>query len=628
MPAKGTSPEPHGFILRVGVTGHRMKDLQKMDRDQIDQKLNEIFTKLKGVIQSLPKQQDGLEHGLQILSPLADGADQIVASIAQKSGYKLYCPLPFFKPGSPTDAEKIYGENVNKPGDEEPVIFEMDGSTEKEEQAYEAAGLMVLRHSDVLVAIWNGQEPRGAGGTGHIVKEAEKFSIPIVQVNPDKPHDVVYRRPKSKNERQKDKNDPIEKEKIFKDVDETDFHAAVALRILPPKEEDPHEIAHHATKVVDLRSMYFSEKIPSWNFAVLWKLFNKVFGYDRSLKKIKDQPKDWTASIQSIENISPAAREELTKVIENIQQKVRPHYEFADALAGYYTNLYHSGFIWNYLMSALAVLFAFLAFVLHKHALGFAELFAIASIIVVYLFDRSRKWYDRRIDYRLLAELLRQTRFLAAIGRIPPLAAPEPIHTHYEDPSSSWVHWHFSGVAKHIGLPNTKLTQDYLKAVAGLIQQETKHQAAYHFRKATWNGNIHHRLHLLAFGMFILAAIGCGLHVLKDLPFVYSNTSIRPYLNDFPQLGTAFSLLSIVCPAFGAAFAGILSQGEFQRVGRHNVAMAEYLDEKYVDLETFRNKSTVDSASLAQIVDDISEKMIDEILDWRIVFHKRPIELG
>jgi hypothetical protein len=190
------------------------------------------------------------------------------------------------------------------------------------------------------------------------------------------------------------------------------------------------------------------------------------------------------------------------------------------------------------------------------------------------------------------------------------------------------VHWHFSGVSKHIGLPNTKLSQDYLKAVAGLIQQETKSQADYHFRRAISNEHIHHRLHLLAFGMFILAALGCGLHVIKDLPFIYSNAAIRPFLNDYPQLGTVFSLLSIVCPAFGAAFAGILSQGEFERVGRHNAAMADYLEEKYVDLENFRNKSNVDSASLAQIVDDISEKMIDEILDWRIVFHKRPIELA
>ena len=197
-PQKGTLPPSHAVILRVGVTGHRSDNLKNMDHSRLDERLLQVFTDLKKYVDKIPredfanqassnKNDSAQSESFFVISPLADGADQIVASAARKCNFVLHSPLPFFKPEELHDAEQLYGPNIK----EAEAIFELDGSDETKELAYEAAGRMVLRHSDVLIAVWDGNNARGIGGTGQIVEEAESFRIPIIRINPDEPHGSV-----------------------------------------------------------------------------------------------------------------------------------------------------------------------------------------------------------------------------------------------------------------------------------------------------------------------------------------------------------------------------------------------------------------------------------------------------
>ena len=47
------------------------------------------------------------------------------------------------------------------------------------DEAYEAAGNYVLEHCDVLIAIWDGQDAQGQGGTGAIVARARQRGLSI-----------------------------------------------------------------------------------------------------------------------------------------------------------------------------------------------------------------------------------------------------------------------------------------------------------------------------------------------------------------------------------------------------------------------------------------------------------------
>ncbi len=51
------------------------------------------------------------------------------------------------------------------------------------EQAYEAAGEYVLNNSDALIAIWDGRNAQGQGGTGEIVARARQRRLPIAWVH-------------------------------------------------------------------------------------------------------------------------------------------------------------------------------------------------------------------------------------------------------------------------------------------------------------------------------------------------------------------------------------------------------------------------------------------------------------
>lgn len=50
------------------------------------------------------------------------------------------------------------------------------------EEAYEAAGRYVLDHCHVLVAVWDGRDVQGQGGTGDMVSEAGRRELPVAWV--------------------------------------------------------------------------------------------------------------------------------------------------------------------------------------------------------------------------------------------------------------------------------------------------------------------------------------------------------------------------------------------------------------------------------------------------------------
>jgi hypothetical protein len=50
------------------------------------------------------------------------------------------------------------------------------------EEAYLAAGIYLLDHCDVLIAVWDGQQAQGTSGTGEIVQEARRRGMPFAWI--------------------------------------------------------------------------------------------------------------------------------------------------------------------------------------------------------------------------------------------------------------------------------------------------------------------------------------------------------------------------------------------------------------------------------------------------------------
>ncbi|MEA2602055.1 MAG: hypothetical protein QOF89_3047 [Acidobacteriota bacterium] len=180
--------------LRVGVTGHRTKGLSEAGYDQalLRGSVRKVLAQVKEIARRLSERHPDVREELllKVVSPLAEGADRIVAEEGLMLGYELQSPLPF----SRQEYEKDFTIPESKTAfhallERTTQVIELAGSREHENKAYEEVGRWVLLHSDILIAIWNGQSPAGQGGTGQIVKEAIARGITTVWV---RPHEEIF----------------------------------------------------------------------------------------------------------------------------------------------------------------------------------------------------------------------------------------------------------------------------------------------------------------------------------------------------------------------------------------------------------------------------------------------------
>ena len=154
----------------IGITGHRWIEKTPEIRVALDQVIEKILQTFPG-------------HGFLVLSPLAQGADRVVAKhLLRHQGTKLTAILPMpidqYLTDFPSDDSKI---EFNRLLDQAEEIIELPHATSRDE-AYAAVGKYILDRCDLLIAIWDGQVAKGKGGTGEIVGIARERSLPVAWI--------------------------------------------------------------------------------------------------------------------------------------------------------------------------------------------------------------------------------------------------------------------------------------------------------------------------------------------------------------------------------------------------------------------------------------------------------------
>ncbi|HYX46129.1 MAG TPA: hypothetical protein VE820_04845, partial [Sphingomicrobium sp.] len=61
-------------------------------------------------------------------------------------------------------------------------IVALPGQRDDLQAAYVLVGESLVQQADVMIAIWDGQQARGPGGTGHVVALALEQSVPVIHV--------------------------------------------------------------------------------------------------------------------------------------------------------------------------------------------------------------------------------------------------------------------------------------------------------------------------------------------------------------------------------------------------------------------------------------------------------------
>ena len=187
---------PKPIILNVGVTGHRAGVLTAPLVRRLRPIVFTVFRELREATLKLQESEAALcsltEARLRLHTPLATGADQIAAICARSSGYFVRALLPF----EPAEYRKDFAlgdeldsfEQALAAADE---IVALPGDRSDLEGAYVLVGESLVETADIMIAIWDGEQGRGPGGTAYVVELALQSCVPVIHVDIDHNSDKV-----------------------------------------------------------------------------------------------------------------------------------------------------------------------------------------------------------------------------------------------------------------------------------------------------------------------------------------------------------------------------------------------------------------------------------------------------
>ncbi len=159
--------------LVVGVTGHR--DLAADEADNAVQRVRDLFRSLATSYPHTP---------VILLSSLAEGADRLVARTALECGAELYVVLPlrselYEKDFASTQSLEEFRQLMARSSGSGIVPMTNHRDTQAAQTPgpardlrYAAAGAFLVSHSELLIALWDGNEDEILGGTSQIVRFA------------------------------------------------------------------------------------------------------------------------------------------------------------------------------------------------------------------------------------------------------------------------------------------------------------------------------------------------------------------------------------------------------------------------------------------------------------------------
>lgn len=173
--------------LVIGVTGHR--DLVPEEEPVLEASVERFLVDLGGRFPDLP---------LLVMTPLAEGADRLVARVAYRLGIAISIVLPmprllyeqdFGGVSAEVFSEMLgYGEVL-----EMPLLGDLSDDRIAEDQArdaqYEFLGVYLAAHCHILLALWDGKPSSAPGGTAHVVRFHHENEL--ILISGDEPRSAI-----------------------------------------------------------------------------------------------------------------------------------------------------------------------------------------------------------------------------------------------------------------------------------------------------------------------------------------------------------------------------------------------------------------------------------------------------
>lgn len=614
-PAPGSHPPRPRLACRVGVTGHRVgASLAAAEIPRIRAQLRALLGRCGALAQTVRRDHADVFSGdaprLAALCCMAEGSDRLFAVEALDAGWQLETVLPF----TADEYEKDFSSDAAKA--EYRALLARAAATleigdprreEDPSEAYETAGLVMLDHADLIVAIWDGGESRGRGGTREITDEAIRRGIPVVWINATREEPIALW----------DGQAAV----ALPELDAAEpgvcpkFDAVVTAMLAPPHAGEGPEGAEAARRLQ--RFLRSTERTPPW-----WTI-----GYDVMLRFTAHRPLRFPVRLASIASrrgewdefigdLPPAG-----KLSAELRDLLLLRFLWADRLADFYGRAYRGAYVLNFTLAALSVFVGLLvAFAwdsaVVKTICAILEFVMIALILAITRAGARGAWHDRYLDARRLAEMLRHARVLAPLGRS---GGAGEGHT---DAGEIWTAWYAQAARREMSVPRACADTPYLQAVmAATVKHEVLPQLAYHRANHKRLHHVHHGLDHVGERLFYLTGVLCVVWVLAfviyelHLPHTgWIKTVLKPTL----------TFLGAVLPAIGAALAGIRAQGDFQAASKQSLATERELEAISERLQR-GHAGDYREACLLQLW--VADTMASDLGSWRSLYSNRPLTI-
>jgi len=569
------TPGPDALPLVVAVTGHR--DLVAGETEGIRQKVTALFVELA---ERFPSRK------IRLLSPLAEGADQLVAEIAVGLDIELVVPLPMDELEYLEDfSSEKHCQNYESLKSRATDIFVLknppshqvgseDSDWSQRERCYARLGIFLAAHCHILLALWDGKESDIPGGTGHVVRFHHDDFLPGFSSKPvstrqmlvDDESDLIYHIVCS---RDRPDGQPLQGLTALDCLWFTKDEHQPRDKGLPLQ----HETIFQRSEEFSRDSIRFASEIERERYS----LFDPVAGS------------------QLPEGI---------EVIDRLQSA-------ADWLAVRYQRLMLMTF-------RLLHIFAFamgLMFILYSDFATrstFLILFLLAFVIAIAIqfFSKARGWHRKYLDYRALAEGLRIQFYWAAAGVTQPNVST---FTHdsflqAQDPEIGWIR----NVMRVAG---TRVDADPTSSPFGLdmvirewIGSADSGQLGY-FRSRTRSRNGRKKL-TERLGLACLVA-SAGVVAL----FLFASSSIPENLH-----GPLMVSLGLLLLAFAVRHSYSSSIAETELIKQYEFMLRVFSDAHK------RMQSANDDAEKRQVLYALGHTALDEQAQWLLTHRERSIE--
>jgi hypothetical protein len=661
-----THPRPlrPRFALRVGVTGTRALSADAETLQRIAASIHAALLALRDQAAALAAEpmiaavhEPAAPPMLRVVSPLAEGADRLVASIALDLGYQLDVPMPFpqaeyerdfqqadrdpaANAASVAEFRSLLAQATPAEAGGPPRVLALDGGRGDEEAAsYGAVGRLVVRNCDLLLAVWNGHPGKGSGGTADTVRFAVRGGPPVIWVDAEGKTPLRWVDSLTALRRPQDLPQG--------DAAMAQLYSYVEGIVTPPTTEPLRgegvvgRLCHYHA---DPLPRFLGERLPIGHPATewLWRSDRWIMGFARRagdrLEHWLDAAHRWlTGGVPPHHPQPPPAAPAETPLPLLPGTEAWTYwsrfYAAPNDLAIEYAARYRSSYGIIAILAALAVMAGNLAVVWGgaKLPLTLLELGALLMLLMLVVANQRRHWHGRWIAYRLLSELCRMQRALAMLGWSLPLGdtlraarglqgsvdrraseAPEP---------NAWVGWYFHAALRAAPLPSGSLAGAALDATRGWVAAKLlEEQIGYHVDKARERRSQSRGL------------AGWG-EVLLLITFVLVGVKALLLLGGLGALGLAkgLGIAAMVLAVPSAGFIALRAYAELEVLAEGHEATAGMMRAARNRLERLGSAEgglALVSQEIGAVMHAVAIDMLEETEGWARLFKVKTVEAG